>query len=257
MMRAARVVQRNALVYRRVWRASVFSNFLQPTLYLLALGLGVGGLVDPSRSGLPTGVTFVQFLAPGLLASACVQTASFEAAWPVMGKLVWYGNYKSVVVTPIDAGDLVVGELAWIAVRAAMVATTFLGVMFVCGVAPVSLASWLAVPVAVLTGLAFSAAIIPLAAVLKQGSGFNVVFRFCVTPLFLFSGVFFPISRIPAQVRWLAPVSPLFHGVEMTRGLVLQQRWPDGAAMHLAYLLSLVVLGCVGARWTFRRKLHA
>lgn len=257
MIRALRVVQRNALVYRYIWRASVCSSFLQPTLYFLALGLGLGGLVDPTRAGLAPGVTFVQFLAPGLLASACVQSASFEAAWPVMGKLVWYGNYKAVVSTPLDAGDLVVGELIWIGLRATAIATTFMGVMVAFGVAPVSIESGLAIPAAVLTGLAFSALIIPLAAVLKQASQFNVVFRFVVTPLFLFSGVFFPISRIPERIQWLATLSPLFHGVEMTRGLVVQQRLPDGSLVHTVYLLSLVCIGCVAARWTFRRRLHA
>ena len=102
----------------------------------VALGLGLGGLVDPARAGLPGGITFVQFLAPGLLASACVQSASFEAAWPVMGKLVWYGNYKAMVSTPLEAGDLVLGELAWIGLRATTIATVFMTVMIGFGVVP-------------------------------------------------------------------------------------------------------------------------
>lgn len=256
MTRAWRVVQRNMLVYRRVWRASAFSNFLQPTLYLLALGLGVGSLVDPGRSGLPAGVSFVQFLAPGLLASACVQSASFEAAWPVMGKLVWYGNYKAMVATPLDAGDLVVGELVWIGLRSATIASAFLVVTLAFGVVPPSPAVLLAVPAGVLTALAFAAAILPLAAVLKKSNSFNVVFRFGVTPLFLFSGVFFPISRLPEGARWIATASPLYHGVELARAFVLDKRFPPDGAVHVAYLSTIVVLGCAAARRTFRRKLH-
>ena len=110
---------------------------------------------------------------------------------------------------------------------------------------------------AAVPGLAFSASLLPLAAVLKQSHSFNVVFRFGVTPLFLFSGVFFPVSQLPSGFQWVALVSPLYHGVELTRAFVLEQRVPPGAAVHVAYLCGLVAAGNGKARMTFRRKLHA
>src|SRR4030095_8567050 len=99
LIRAIHVVHRNALVYRRVWRGSVFSSFVQPTLFLAAMGLGLGMYVDIGKALLPHGVSFLQFLAPGLLAATCMQTASFESSWPVTGKMRWHRNYEATMAT--------------------------------------------------------------------------------------------------------------------------------------------------------------
>src|ERR1051325_4583850 len=100
MTRALKIIQRNAVVYRHVWRGSVFASFLQPTLYLLALGFGVGSLIDARRVAAATGgAGYLQFLAPGLLAAACMQVASFESSWPVVGKIVWRHNYQAMLAT--------------------------------------------------------------------------------------------------------------------------------------------------------------
>src|SRR5688500_6886848 len=101
MAGAFRVVHRNALVYRHVWRGSLLSSFLQPSLYLAAMGLGLGALVDRSRAGLPADVSFLAVLAPGLLAASCMQTASFESSYPIKGKLDWRHNYQAIVATPM------------------------------------------------------------------------------------------------------------------------------------------------------------
>ena len=258
MTRALRIVQRNAIVYRRVWRGSLFSSFLQPTLYLLALGFGVGSLIDPGRAAaIPGGGSYLQFLAPGLLAAACMQVASFESSWPVVGKIVWARNYYAMLATPLAIDDLIVGELLWIGIRLTTVATAFLLVASVFGVMRVAPATLLAVLLAVLTGLAFSAPILAYAATLKTGNNFNVLFRFVITPLFMFSGVFFPIDRLPVPVQWITEVSPLYHGVQLVRGLTLGQLNPSMAMIHLIYLLALFATGFVVARYTFRRKLHA
>jgi lipooligosaccharide transport system permease protein len=114
-----------------------------------------------------------------------------------------------------------------------------------------------AIPAAVLTGLAFSAPIMALAATLTKGGNFNVLFRFVITPLFLFSGVFFPISRLPERLQQVAALTPLFHGVELTRGLAMQTlTWPAAAA-HVAYLCAMFAAGTATAVWTFTRKLKA
>jgi lipooligosaccharide transport system permease protein len=114
-----------------------------------------------------------------------------------------------------------------------------------------------AVLLAVLTGLAFSAPIIAYAATLTSGGTFNVLFRFIITPLFMFSGVFFPVDRLPLPVRWIAQVSPLYHGVQLVRGLTLGQLDPSVATIHLSYLLVILLAGFFAARFTFRRKLDA
>ena len=103
MIGAVRMVQRNALVYRQVWRGSVFSSFLQPTLFLIAMGLGLGGMIDPSAAALPGGVRYVEFLAPGLLAATAMQAATFESTYPVLGKMTWHRNYEAISATPMPA----------------------------------------------------------------------------------------------------------------------------------------------------------
>jgi lipooligosaccharide transport system permease protein len=257
MIRAIRMIQRNALVYRRVWRGSFFSSFLQPTLFLVSFGMGLGAFVDRGRGALPGGVEFLHFLAPGLLAAAAMQTASFESSWPVLGKLTLERNYEAIHATPMRIVDLVMGELAWIAVRQTMVAAAFVTVMTAFGI-PRSPLVLLTIPAAVLTGLAFSAPIMAYAATLpSSGNNFNPVFRFVLTPLFLFSDIFFPIGRLPAFFQWIAWCTPLFHGVQLVRGLTLNGLEPRVWLIHVAYLLGLTVVGAQAAIWAFRRKLSA
>jgi lipooligosaccharide transport system permease protein len=255
MISAFRIVQRNALVYRRVWQGSLFMSFLQPTLFLLAVGVGLGALVDSGGSPLPGGVGFLEFLAPGLLAATCMQTASFESSFPISGKMAWRRNYEAITATPMRTVDLVLGELAWIAVRLTTVAVAFAAVIAAFGV-PRSALALLAVPAAVLTGLAFSSPLIAYAATLKGTENFNVVFRFIITPLFLFSGVFFPLTRLPKALRLAAWFTPLFHGVELTRGLTLGTIDSPVWLVHVLYLGGMMATGIVAAIWTFDRRLR-
>ena len=117
MIAAVRIVQRNALVYRRIWRGSVFSRFLQPALFLFAMGWGLGGMLDADAALLPIGVTYLEFLAPGLLAATAMQVSAFESTYPVLGKIMWRRNYEAIMSTPMRVSDVVFGELAWLAVR--------------------------------------------------------------------------------------------------------------------------------------------
>ena len=255
MIGALRMVQRNALVYRHVWRGSVFSSFLQPTLFLIAMGFGLGAMIDPRTAALPGGVSYVAFLAPGLLAAAAMQVATFESTYPVLGKVSWHRNYEAISATPMRTVDLVLGELAWIAVRLAMIAAAFILVMAAFGISR-SARVVLAIPATVVTGLAFSAPMMAYAVTLKSSNTFNVLYRFGVTPMFLFSGVFFPIGRLPEWLERVAWFTPLFHGVELVRGLTLgitSRHW----AIHVAYLATLTTVGVAAALRTFHRRLHA
>ena len=247
------VFQRNLLVYRHVWRGSLFMGFLSPLLFLLSMGLGVGALVR-TEGLLPAGASFLTFLGSGLLASTCMQTGSFESSFPIVGKMAWRRNYEAMFATPVSVGAIVLGELLWLAARLVMVAAAFACVLAAFGVG--TLASLVpAVAAAVLTGLAFGACVMAYAATLRDGANFNALFRFGITPLFLFSGVFFPITRLPAPIRWLAPTTPLFHGVELTRGLVLGTLGAQAAVIHAAYLVVMAGLGASVAYWIFRRRL--
>jgi lipooligosaccharide transport system permease protein len=249
----ARVLQRNLLVYRRIWRGSVFGSFLTPMLYLTAMGIGLGSLVARGGSTLPGGVDYLHFLGPGILASSCMQTASFESTYPIMGKITWRRNYEAILATPMQVHHLLIGELSWIAFRLTTMSSVFLVVLTLFGI-PRSPLAVLAVPAAVVTGLCFAAPIIAFSATRTNDSGFAAIFRFVINPLFLFSGTFFPVSFLPDQVEWIAAATPLYHGVALVRGAILNSipaEWP----LHVAYLLVFLAATSYLAFRLLRRRL--
>jgi lipooligosaccharide transport system permease protein len=247
-----RVVESRALQYRRTFRASIFSSFLSPVMFLLAMGVGLGAYVD--RSGTASvalgGLTYLQFLAPGLLAATTMQAAAFEATFPIMSGLTWTKTFHAMYATPISPRDIVIGNLVWIVIRLTSIAAIFTAVMALFGAAASPLILF-GIPAAVLTGMAFAAPIAAFSATQKTPEKFNAVFRFGITPLFLFSGTFFPLSNLPDAIRPLAWLSPLWHGVELTRGLALGTigRDPLLALIHVAVLVAIIA---IGAGWAFR-----
>lgn len=230
------------------------SSFLTPVFFLASVGLGLGGYVDKSGGAVMGGVPYLLFLAPGLLASTAMQTAAFESAYPVMARIVWDKTYDAQLATPLRIRDILAGDLTWVALRLAFVTLVFLGIMVLFGAVRSPLAI-LAVPAAVLTGMAFAAPIFAISAGLKNDASFNVVFRFGITPLFLFSGTFFPIEQLPEAVRIVAYVTPLYHGVALTRGLALATLDLPTAAIHVGVLLAFFVAGLVASSIRFPQRL--
>jgi lipooligosaccharide transport system permease protein len=239
-----RVFEHRLLQYRRSFRASIFSSFLTPVLFLTAMGVGLGSYVDSGSNESLGGLSYLAFLAPGLLAAACMQSAAFEAAFPIMSGLVWSRIFHAMYATPISGRDIALGNLAWIGARMLLVATVFTVVMVLFGAASSPLVI-LGIPAAALTGLAFAAPIMAFAATLRSPEKFNALFRFGITPLFLFSGTFYPVESLPTFVQPLAWVTPLWHGVSLTRGLSLGTIGDDPllALIHLAVLLGFIVVG--------------
>src|SRR6266850_1366481 len=126
-----RVVELRAMQYRRTFRASIFSSFLSPVLFLLAMGVGLGTYVDQSGSATRAlgGLSYLQFLAPGLLAATTMQASAFESTFPIMSGLMWQRVFHAMYATPISPRDIVVGNLVWIAIRLTMIASIFTVVM--------------------------------------------------------------------------------------------------------------------------------
>src|ERR1700722_20154538 len=242
-----------AYSYKRTWRGSVATIFLIPILYLAAMGIGLGSLVD-KHSHTIDGVRYLYFLAPGLLASTAMQIGTNDATYPVMGAIKWIRTYFAMLAPPLDVTDVLLGTITWIAIRLTIVSTIYLGVIAGFGVAQSPLAI-LALPAAVLTGLAFSAPIAAFAAVCQNDTWFSAIYRFGVIPLFLFSGTFFPVTQLPAWLRPLAYATPLYHGVTLCRELVLGHVDWALVPVHAGYLLALVIGGYLVARVTFRRRL--
>ena len=252
----ARVVEHRALQYRRTFRASIFGSFGIPVLFLTAMGLGLGGYVDKSADAALHGLTYLQFLAPGLLAATVMQTGSFEATFPILGGLQWNKIFHAMFSTPIRPADIVYGNVAWIAFRLSLVGAVF-GIVIVAFGASRSALVVLAVPAAVLTGLAFATPIMAFTATQRTPDRFATLFRFGVTPLFLFSGTFFPIESLPSYLQPIAWLSPLWHGVELCRMLMLGTLFetPLLALVHLLVLLTLTAVGIAFALRTVEARL--
>jgi lipooligosaccharide transport system permease protein len=249
---ALRVLEGHARKYRRTWLGSVVTTFLNPVLFLLAMGVGLGTLVD--RGGAFGGVGYLEFLAPGLLAATAMQTAAGDSAFPVRASIKWVKTYHAALATPVRARDLVVGHLCWVALRLALAATVFALVMTAFG-ATRPAGGALAVLPAVLTGMAFAPLVTAIAASGSSDYGLSSLFRFGIVPLFLFSGTFFPISQLPALLQPVAVATPLWHGVELTRAAALGSTpaWPPFG--HVAYLVAWLLAGAVVAVRVFERKL--
>ena len=241
--------------YRRTWRGSIYSSVANPVLYLSAMGLGLGALVDRHGTASLGGVSYLDFLAPGLLAAGALQTAMGEATYPVLASVKWLKTYQAAAATPLRSADLLHGHLLFTAMRLTMNSAIFLAVMSAFGAVRSPWAVF-TIPVCVLTGLAFAAPIEAFAITRDKDSSFAVLYRFGLIPLFLFSGTFFPVTQLPAWIRPVAYATPLWHGVALCRSLSLGTVDPVGALGHVAYLAALALAGVLVARRNYRRRLY-
>jgi lipooligosaccharide transport system permease protein len=240
--------------YRGTWKGSVFSSFVAPLLYLGSLGFGLGALIDSGRRGGVDGVPYAVFVAPGVLAATAMQSGISDASYPVLGAIIWNRSYQAMLATPLRVIDVLVGHLMFIGLRLLFVTSAFAVVGAALG-AFRSLWVLVAVPVAVLSGLAHVAPVMAYAARLENDSGFAVIFRLVMVPMFLFAGTFFPVDQLPWALRPVAWLTPLWHGTEVSRSLLLGRAVPWQVAGHLDYLLLWLLAGVAAARATFRRRL--
>lgn len=252
--------------YRRTWRGSIISSVLGPLLSLVALGMSLGKIVDAGPGADSFGtvdgqpVKYLLFLAPALLANTAMQTAIGESTYPVMSSMKWQRTFHASIASPLRAFDVFAGRLLFVGFRVLMNSAVFLGVMALFGAVsaagPGGLGPELAVAAAVLTGLAFAAPVVAWAITQDRDTGFSVVFRFVMIPLFLFSGTFFPVSQLPALIRPLAYLTPLWHGVDLCRGLALGTATAGSVLLHLTYLVAVIGAGLWYGSRTFRRRLN-
>jgi len=241
--------------YRRTWRGTIYSSVLNPLLYLGAMGLGLGTLVDKHGTASLGGVSYLAFLAPGLLAAQAMQTAIGESTYPVLASVKWLKTYQAAAASPLRPADLFHGHLLFTTMRLAMNTAIFMVAMAAFGAAE---SPWLiaALPVGVLTGLAFAAPVEAYAVTRDKDQGFAVLFRFGMIPLFLFSGTFFPVTQLPEWIRPLAYITPLWHGVALCRDLSLGTATLPGALGHIAYLVAVAAAGVYAGARTYRRRLY-
>ncbi len=230
-------------VYRRTWRGSVATSFLEPLGYLVAMGVGLGSFVNGGKpSAALGGIDYLSFIAPALMASVAMQIAMSECTYTVMSRVKWSPVFQAMLSTPLRPRDVIAGQLAYASARAALSCTVFLVFMVLFGI-PLSGWAILMIPAGTLVGAAFAAALTAVAVHTDTDSTFSLVYRLALFPMFLFSGSFFPVSQLPRAIEWLAYVTPLWHGVDLCRQLSTGDiRWPALIA-HLIYLSAWVLAG--------------
>lgn len=247
-----RALERELLVYVRTWRGSAFTSFVQPMLFLGAMGLGLGGLVDESGGG-PAGFDYLTFVAPGLLAASALLSAAGESLWGVMGGVKWMGQFNSMVATAMTPGDVYGGLVLSTGVRSFIAGIPFLAVAAALG----GVTSWwapLALVPTVLLALASSACLSAYSVTRETDSTFPLILRLGVIPMFLFSGTFFPVDQLPGAVQPLVWVSPLWHAVEAARDATTGSL--DAlTALHLALLVGLIAAALPFGVRGFTRRL--
>ena len=239
-----------AIGYRRMWRASFVGSFITPLLYILAMGVLLGGFIEGDPAKLEGATSYLMFVAPGMLAAQAMTTVFGEVTYPVMGMVKWHKSYFAMTATPLGIPDVILAHLSFVVFRVATTCGVFIAVMAPFGVfvsVPGVIAAFF---VQLLIGLAFATPIYAFSAGLKDETAFALIFRLGMIPLFLFSGAFFPIANLNAWMEALARATPLWHGVDLTR--MLTQGTIDWSmlALHLGYLSILVVVGWV---WAVRR----
>lgn len=252
-----RVAEYHLRVHRKFFRSGLTVSLITPLFFLAAMGLGLGSLIDDNASSGSDslgGLSYLAFVGPGLLAAATMQAASGESMWPIMGGLKWQKTWHAILNTPVGVSDVVNGQFVFLSLRLLPGATAYLVALGLFGIveSPLAVA---AIPAAVLTGMAFATPITAFSATQENEQGFLIVFRLGVIPLFLFSGTFFPVSQLPDALEAIAVLTPLFHGVELVRGMVVGGAELTTALGHAGYLLVWVAVGWAAAQYTFRRRL--
>ena len=253
---AFRVAYRDLLFLRKLWKANLMATVIQPFFYLLGIGFGVGKLVDQGATS-PTilnDISYLAFYATALPATTAMFSAGQFALWPTLDGFNWSNAYKAMVATPLDARDVVAGYILHLTLRTAIGATGTTIALLIFE----QTRSWRLVgvlPAAVLTGLAFALPIASWASTRQSDRSFTVIVRFVLVPMFLFGGTFYPIEQLPPLLAAVAKISPLWHGIELSRDLML-----TGAslttAVHALVLVGFITGGWVLSSITFRRRLQ-
>jgi lipooligosaccharide transport system permease protein len=230
------VLQRNLLVYTKYWRSSMMFNFIEPMLYLAALGVGLGMYIPEIE-----GMSYLEFIAPGLIASSTMWATSFECTYGSFIRLQVQKSYHAIITTPVSLDEVVLGDIAFGAFKSILYGSVMLLVLLLLGLVASPLA--LLVPlVLLLSGLVFAQLSMIWTSLAPNFEVFAYYFTLVLTPMFLFSGIFFPLENLPLAAQRLAWLTPLFHTVQLCRGLVSGQLPPAYMAHVLALIIFLLIL---------------
>lgn len=246
--RCIRVWQRNRDVFFRLWHSEVPGLVGEPVIILLAMGLGLGtyvGLVDSQR--------YIEFIAPGIIASYAMFSATFECTYGSFVRMEFQRTYDAIIATPLNVEDVIAGEIFWGATRSLLTGTVILAIA---AAFQLVLSPWaLLIPaVSFLEGIMFASIAMLFTSIVPAIYSFNYYFTLFITPMFFFSGVFFPLSAFPPIVQtlsWIAPLTPVVH---LTRALISGELHPD-LLWALVLILAIAALFMSISLVTMRRRL--
>lgn len=248
-LRCFAVWYRNMLVFRRYLFSNIVTGFVEPLVYLFGMGFGIGAFVR-QMEGLP----YATYIAPGIIAASAMFNASFESTFGTFIRMKFQKTFDAIIATPVNIEEVVAGEILYGATKAALGGTTILVAIHLFGLLPGFHPLALLVPlVALLLGLLFSVVAVIIAAVVPNIDAFNYYITLALTPMFILSGTFFPVETLPPAMQAGAWFTPLFHGVRLSRELVL------GQTTHLmadgVWLLVVTAVLAPLPLWLMRRKL--
>lgn len=245
----AAVWRRNAAMYRRTWKWNLLPNFFEPVFYLFSIGIGVGAYISEID-----GLSYISFIAPGLVCVAAMNGASFEVTYNIYVRLTFEKTYDAMLTTPIEPDDILGGEVLWAMTRACIYGGCFFLVLALFGLTPLPSSTWV-LPLIPLTGLLFAAIGMTFSLRIPNIDMFSFYFTLFLTPLFLFSDVFFPLAeRLPPAWLWVAEALPLLHPVRLARA-AFNGQFSFVIFWDLGYMLVLSFLLLISARRSVRQRL--
>jgi lipooligosaccharide transport system permease protein len=238
--KAGLLIERNFMVYRRLW-VLIVSGFFEPVFYLFSIGIGLGTLVGTVTGADGQPIDYTVFVAPALLAASAMNGAIYDATFNIFFKLKYAKTYDAILATPLTPADVALGEIGWAQLRGTIYSAAFLLVMLVLGLVE----SWwavLALPATVLIGFAFAAVGMATTSYMRSWQDFEFV-QLAILPMFLFSTTFYPLSIYPRPLQLFVQCTPLYHGIELVRALTTGAGVGLGLLGHAAYFVVMAALG--------------
>jgi len=232
--RAFRVWQRHLTVYTKLYKSSIALNFVEPVLYLVALGLGLGAFVKEIN-----GIPYINFIAPGIIASSSMFAATYECTYGTYVRMTYQKTFDAILATPVNIDDLVAGELMWGATKSMFYGTIIILVISLFGLVDSPLII-LAIPVLFVSGLIFSEISVIAAATVPGIESFNYFYTLLMTPMFLFSGIFFPLDNLPPVISRIAFFTPLYHLVNICRSF--SSGLLSGTQLDIVWIFAVTLL---------------
>jgi len=246
LKRALSVWHRNFTVYKKLYKSSMVLNFVEPILYLLAFGIGLSYYLREIN-----GIPYIKFIAPGIVASSSAFAAAYECTYGTYVRMHYQKTFDAILATPVNLNDLVLGELLWGATKSLIYGTIIISVISVAGLVD----SWmilLTIPLISLSGFLFSEISIIAAATVPGIDSFNYFYTLFMTPLFLFSGIFFPLENLPGIIKDLAFFNPIYHMVEIMRSA---SQGKADFINHILWLITTVLLLIIPPFRLMKRRL--